>query len=212
MMSKAAESQADEVILDLEDAVVSDKKEVAREKIVDAIHKYDWFNTVIAVRINALDHPNAYRDLIEVVEGAGEHVDTIIVPKVQCSEDVYFVDTLLNQIEMANDIDNTVGIEVLIEEVKAIQQVDSIAAASDRLEALIFGYGDYSASQGIQLDVIGGCSDYPGDIWQYIRYVTIIAARVNGIDAIDGPYADFSNLEGYREQCIRSATLGFDGK
>jgi citrate lyase subunit beta/citryl-CoA lyase len=212
MMEKAAGSEADEVMLDLEDAVAPNAKKEARGKIVDAIHEIDWSGTLVAVRINGLDTRYAYGDLVEVVEGAGEEIDTIIVPKIQRAADVYLVDKLLGQIEDNNDIENELGIEVLIEETEAVQNVDEIAAASDRLEALIFGPGDYSAAQGVDLQSIGKGGDYPGDIWHYVRSSIVIAARSNGIDAIDGPYGNFSDPEGYREECIRSNTLGFVGK
>lgn len=211
-MRKAAASDADEVMLDLEDAVAPDEKEAARDRIVAAIHEFDWSDTLVAVRINGLDHPNAYGDLITVVEEAGEAIDTIIVPKVKRPEDVYVVDTLLDQIEAKAGVTTSVGVEVLIEEVEALQRVDRIAAASDRLEALIVGFADYAASQGVDLDGIGGEAGYPGDVWHYVRNRTVVAARVNGLDAIDGPYADISDPEGYREECVRSHTLGFVGK
>jgi citrate lyase subunit beta/citryl-CoA lyase len=215
MMEKAAASDADEVMLDLEDAVAPSEKEAARGKILEALETFDWSETVVAVRINDLGHPNAYRDLVEVVEGAGEHVDTIVVPKVKRAEDVYVVDTLLGQIEAATGIEEPIGIEVLIEEVEAMQNVDEIAAASDRLEALIFGPGDYSASQGVSIESIGGQAteeEYPGDVWHYARNRIVVAARSNGLDAIDGPFADFSDPDGYRNECVWSNTLGFVGK
>lgn len=212
MMEKSASSQADEVMLDLEDAVAPSEKEAARGQIVDALRDFDWSDKLLAVRINDLNHPNASKDLFKVVERAGEHVDTIVVPKVARAEDVYVVDTLLSQIEAAHDVGESIGIEVLIEEVEAIQKVDDIAAASPRLESLIFGFGDYSASQGMKLDSMGEESEYPGDVWHYVRNRTVIAARVNDLDAIDGPYGDFSNPEGYRKECRRSRTLGFVGK
>jgi citrate lyase subunit beta/citryl-CoA lyase len=212
MMHKTAASDADEVMLDLEDAVAPDEKEAARNRIVEAIHEFDWSDTLVAVRINGLDHPNAYGDLITVVEGAGEAIDTVIVPKVARPEDVYVVDTLLDQIEAKAGVTTPIGIEVLIEEVGALQRVDKIAAASDRLEALIVGFADYAASQGIDIDGIGGEAGYPGDIWHYVRNRTVVTARANGLDAIDGPYADISDPEGYREECVRSQTLGFVGK
>lgn len=212
MMCKSAASNADEVMLDLEDAVAPDEKEAARDWIVDAIHEFDWSDTLVAVRINGLDHPNAYGDLITVVEGAGEAIDTVIVPKVRRSEDVYVVETLLDQIEAKAGVATPIGIEVLIEEVEALQRVDEIAAASDRLEALIVGFADYAASQGVDIDGIGGEAGYPGDIWHYVRNRTVVAARANGLDAIDGPYADIADPEGYREECVRSHTLGFVGK
>ena len=215
MMEKAAESEADEVMLDLEDAVAPSEKKAARDKIVDAIHEFDWSDKVVAIRINDLDTPNAYGDLVTVVEGAGEHIDTIIVPKIKRSDDIYMVEKLLDQIEENEGIENTIGIETLIEETEALQNVDEIAATGDRLEALIFGPGDYSASQGVQLESIGAHGDegnYPGDIWHYVRNRIVVAARSNGLDAIDGPYGDFSDPEGYREECVRSFTLGFVGK
>ena len=214
MMEKAASSDADEVMLDLEDAVAPDKKKEARGKIVDAVHEYDWSGKVVAVRINDLDSPNAHGDLSEVVEGAGDEIDVIIVPKIKRAADVYMVDKLLHQMEGNFDIDNTIGIEVLIEEVEALQNVDEIAAASDRLESLIFGPGDYSASQGVDLENIGSAdeSQYPGDMWHYVRNRVVVAARANDIDAIDGPFSDFSDPEGYRTECVRSNTLGFVGK
>lgn len=214
-MEKAADSDADEVMLDLEDAVAPSEKEAARDKIVDALETFDWLETVVAVRINDLEHPNAYRDLIEVVEGAGEHIDTIVVPKVKRPEDVYVVDTLLGQLEAATGLDEAIGIEVLIEETQALQNVNEIAAASDRLESLILGHGDYSVSQGISVENIGGQAteaEYPGDIWHYARNRIVVAARSNGLDAIDGPYAAFSDLDGYRNACVWSNTLGFVGK
>lgn len=212
MMEKAAGSDADEVMLDLEDAVAPPEKVEARQKIVDAIHEFDWSGKTIAVRINDLDKPNAYGDLIEVVENAGEEVGTIIVPKIKRAADVYMVDKFLTQIEENNEISNTIGIEVLIEEVEAMQNVKEIAASSDRLESLIFGPGDYSASQGVSTQDIGGSEGYPGDIWHYARNQIVIAARANDIDAIDGPFGGIDDPEGYKRECERSRALGFVGK
>jgi len=212
MMEKAAASDADEVMLDLEDSVAPSKKNEARGTIVDAIDSFDWTDKIVAVRVNGPKTPNFYRDLIEVMEGAGELIDIIIVPKVKRPGDVYLVDTLLTGIEENCDLDSATGVEVLIEEVEALQRVDEIAAASDRLEALIFGFGDYSASQGVNLDEIDGEDGYPGDVWHYVRNKTVVAARVNGIDAIDGPFVDFADPDGYRRECRRSEMLGFVGK
>lgn len=215
MMEKAASSGADEVMLDLEDAVAPSEKKPSREKIASAIHELDWGDKVVSVRINDLDTPNAYGDLVEVVEEAGEHIDTIIVPKIKRADDIYMVEKLLDQIEENKGIENTIGIETLIEETEALQNVDEIAATGDRLEALIFGPGDYSASQGVQQKSIGDHGEegsYPGDIWHYVRNRVVVAARSNGLDAIDGPYGDFSDPDGYREECVRSFTLGFVGK
>ena len=214
MMEKAASSDADEVMLDLEDAVAPSEKKDARGKIVEAVHDLDWTGKVVAVRINDLDTRYAYGDLVEVVSGAGEEIDVIIVPKIKVAADVYMVDKLLGQIEANEGIENTIGIEVLIEETEALQHVDEIAASSDRLESLIFGPGDYSAAQGVNLDSIGSGDEglYPGDVWHYVRNRIVVAARSNDIDAVDGPFGDFSDPEGYREECVRSNTLGFVGK
>ena len=213
MMAKAAESAADEVMLDLEDAVAPDAKKPARGKIVDAVHDLDWSGKTIAVRINGLDTRWAYGDLLEVVEGAGEAIDVVIVPKIERAADVYAVETILGSLEADLGIEEEIGIEVLIEETEAMQRVDDIAAASDRLESLIFGPGDYSAAQGVDVDAVGGeDSDYPGDLWHYARNRIVVAARSNDLDAIDGPFADFGDPEGYRRECNRSRALGFVGK
>lgn len=213
MMEKAAASEADEVMLDLEDAVAPDEKKEARKKIVDAINGFDWTGTVVAVRINGLDTRYAYGDLIEVVEGAGEGLDAIIVPKIKDADDVNWVDTFLDQLEENLGIETPIDLEVLIEETEAVQNVDAIAASSSRLESLIFGPGDYAASQGINLEIIGADDrPDPADVWLYPRNRIVVAARSNGLDAIDGPFADFSDPEGYRQACEWSKALGFVGK
>lgn len=215
MMGKAADSAADEVMLDLEDSVAQPEKIGARETIVAAIDEFDWSGKLISVRVNNLDHANNHGDLSAVVEGAGNEIDTITVPKIERAADVYFVDKLLGQLEAKADIDQPIGLEVLIEETSAVQNVDAIAAASGRLEALVFGPADYAASQGVSLRSIGSHSDegaYPGDVWQYVRNRIVIAARSNGLAAIDGPFGDFSDAEGYREEALRARTLGFVGK
>lgn len=215
MMEKAAGSAADEVMLDLEDAVAPSEKIAARGKIVDALYDFDWSGKTVAVRINGVDHPNCHGDVIDVVGEAGDLIDVIIVPKVKRAEDVHFVATLLTQVEVGHDVDESLGIEVLIEETEAVQNVAEIAASSDRLEALIFGPGDYSASQGVPLERVEDHDDgagYPGDVWHHVRGEIVIAARSNGLDAIDGPYSDFSNPEGYRIECERADVLGYVGK
>lgn len=213
MMAKAAESRADHVFLDLEDAVAPSAKKQARGQIVIALKNLDWSHKTRCVRINDLETPYAYGDIIEVVQGAGEHLDTLMIPKVKRGRDVWWVHTLLDQLEQdLNLVRGRIGIEVLIEEVEAMINVEEIAASSPRLEALIFGMGDYSASQGIELRSVGGGADYPGDLWHYARNKMIIAARAAGIDPIDGPYADFRDEAGYREECRRGRILGCVGK
>lgn len=212
MVAKAAAMNVDFVFLDLEDAVAPSEKRPARKKIVDALNSLDWGKKTRCVRVNDLTTEYAYEDIIEVVEGARENLDIIMLPKAMSAADVQFVDKLLNMMEKKLGLKKRIGIEVLIEEVEAMMNVEEIAAASPRLEALIFGMGDYSASQGVSLKDIGGESGYPGDIWHYQRQRMTIAARANGIDAVDGPYADFRNPDAYREECRRAMILGMVGK
>lgn len=213
MIAKAAASDADLVFLDLEDAVAPSEKVPARAKIIEGLKTLDWGRKTRAVRINGLDTEWAYEDVIQVVEQAGEYVDIIIVPKVKSTSDVLWVDTLLTQIEKKTRLQKRIGLEVLIEEVEAMINAEAIARSTPRLEALIFGPGDYSASQGVRQNAAGGTSsDYPGDVWHYARNKVVIAARAAGIDAIDGPFANFRDAEGYRRECTRAATLGFVGK
>lgn len=213
MMAKAAASAADFVFLDLEDAVAPSEKVGARAKIVTALKTLDWGRKTRAMRMNNVETEWAFEDVIHVVEEAGESLDIIIIPKVKSAEDVRWVDTLLSQIERKLKRERRIGLEVLVEEVEAMINVDSIAKATPRLEALIFGPGDYSASQGVRLDAVGGITnDYPGDVWHYARNRVVIAARAAGIDAVDGPFADFRDADGYRRECTRASVLGFSGK
>jgi citrate lyase subunit beta/citryl-CoA lyase len=212
MMAKAATSAADLVFLDLEDSVAPKEKEAARAKIVNALKTHDWGKKTRAVRINNLQTEYAYRDIIEVVEAAHEFIDLLIVPKIKTAKDVWWVDVLLTQIETRLGAKKRIGIEVLIEEVEAMINAEEIARASPRLEALIFGPGDYSASQGVDVKSIGEGVEYPGDIWHYARNKVIIAARAAGIDMIDGPFAAFKDPDGFRRECIRARTLGAVGK
>lgn len=212
MMHKAAALDLDFVFLDLEDAVAPSEKRPSRARIVAALNGLDWGRTVRCVRINDLTTEYAYEDIIEVVEGAGRNLDVIMLPKAMSAADVQFVDKLLTMMEKKLGLQRRIGIDVLIEEVEAMLQVEEIAASSPRLECLIFGMGDYSASQGISLKDIGGASGYPGDIWHYQRQKLTIAARAHRIDAVDGPYADFRSPEAYREECRRAMILGMVGK
>jgi citrate lyase subunit beta / citryl-CoA lyase len=212
MMAKAAASAADHVFLDLEDAVAPSAKVEARGKIVTALRTLSWGRKTRCVRINDLSTKYAYEDIIAVVAGAGEHLDTLMVPKVLSGKDVYFVATLLNQIEQKLGLKRQIGIEVLIEEVQALEHVEEICKAHPRLECVIFGMGDYSASQGIDIRSVGGQSPYPGDIWHYPRFRMVMAARSAGIDPVDGPYANFRNPEVFREECRRAMILGCVGK
>lgn len=212
MMRKASESTSDHVFLDLEDAVAPAKKKGARAQIVTALKAFDWTGKTRCVRINDLRTRWAYEDIIEVVRGAGTHLDTIMIPKVQDVRDVHFVETLLEQLELDLGLPHPIGIEALIEDVHGMKNVERIAECSPRLECLIFGMGDYSASQKMDPRCIAGPTGYPGDVWQYGRYKLLIAARCNGLDPVDGPITDFRNEAFYVEEARRALILGFTGK
>jgi citrate lyase subunit beta / citryl-CoA lyase len=217
MIAKAAASDADLAFLDLEDAVAPAEKAGARKHIIAGLNDLDWGDTVRAYRINSVHTPWCHDDIIEVVTGAGANIEVIIVPKIKGPRDVWFVDDLLTQLEHKLGLEiGRIGIEVLIEEVEALDSVRQIAGCSPRLEALILGVGDLSASQGMRLGHIGVTEDealtYPGDIWHYARNQIIVAARSAGIDAIDGPYANFANPKGYEQSAATFAMLGGVGK
>lgn len=213
MIEKAVASTADLVFLDLEDSVAPNEKVAARSNVIKAFKTLDWGKKTRAYRINDLETEYAYQDIISVVEEAGEYIDVIIVPKVKSAKDVWWVDVLLTQIEKRLKLPHRIGLEVLIEEVEAIVNIEEIALSSPRLEALIFGPGDYSASQGMNSRVIEGeLADYPGDPWHYVRNRIAIAAHLAHVDAIDGAYADFKNPAGYRRESTRARILGFSGK
>lgn len=213
MIEKAAVSAADLVFLDLEDAVAPGEKVSARDKVIEALLTLDWGKKTRAIRINGLETEYAYQDIIQIVEKVGARLNIIIVPKVKSARDVWWVDVLLSQIERRLELKRPIGLEVLIEEVEAMTNVEDIARSSPRLEAIIFGPGDYSASQGIKSEAaMGDSTVYPGDIWHYARNKVIIAARAAGVDAVDGPYIAFNNPNGFRRECLRASTLGAVGK
>jgi citrate lyase subunit beta/citryl-CoA lyase len=212
MIQKASESKADHVFLDLEDAVAPSQKRDARKKIIQGLKDLNWTGKTRCVRINDLTTEYAYEDIIEIVEGAGEHLDTIMMTKVQTVSDVLFADKLLHQIEKKLKMKRKIGLEALIEEVEGMQNVDAIAACTPRLECLVFGMGDFSASMGVTNKNVGDSAGYPGDVWHYARFRLVMACRAAGIDPVDGPFADFKNPAAYREECQRSMILGCVGK
>ena len=213
MLAKAAASDADLVFCDLEDAVAPAAKEGARSTVAAALRELDWGDKTVAVRVNGVHTEWCHDDVIQVVTEGGPRLDVLIVPKVKAPRDVWFVESLLDHLESKLGIGKRIGIEVLIEETEALARVEEIAACSTRLEALILGVGDLSASQGIRVGHIGEAADrYPGDMWHYARNRMIVAARANGIDAIDGPYASFGDPDGYRREAGWAATLGCVGK
>lgn len=213
MCEKSARSGADLVFLDLEDACAPVVKEQARSIAVGALTGLDWGRTVRAVRINGLDTQWCYGDIIEVVTGAREALDVIIVPKARSGRDVWWVDVLLTQLETKLGLDQRIGLEVLIEEAEGLANAVEIARSSDRLEAIIFGAGDLSASLRARVDGnFDPVSEYPGDFWHFARVQVVTAARVAGIDAIDAPYPAYQDPDGYRRAATHASLLGFDGK
>jgi citrate lyase subunit beta/citryl-CoA lyase len=208
MLQKAAASAADHVFCDLEDAVAPNAKVEARSKTCWALNNLDWGKKTRCVRINDVTTEWCHGDLIEVIEKAGNSVDTIMLTKPYTAADVIFVDRMLTQLEKKLRLQRRIGIEVLIEEVQALQNVEAISTCSDRVECLIFGMGDYSASQGI--DIFG--AQYPGDIFHFARFRITMAARAAGIDAVDGPFGDFKDDAGYRAEAQRARSLGMVGK
>lgn len=212
MLAKAASIEVDYIFIDLEDAVAPNRKDAARRNAVAAVRDIRFRAPTIAVRINDLSTPWAFEDVTALVECCGARLDVIVVPKVLGPQDVNFVDRLLSMLERRHNVPRPIGIEVLVEEIQALDQVEKIAASSPRLEALIFGMGDYARSQGMPVSNVGETDDYPGDLYHYHRNRVAIAARTNGLDAVDGPYADFRNPVKYREEARRAALLGFVGK
>jgi citrate lyase subunit beta / citryl-CoA lyase len=213
MLAKAPGLGADMVFLDLEDAVAPLEKPGARAKVVKAINEQDWGDTVLCVRVNAWDTEWTYRDVIEVVEGAGERLDELMLPKVQSPGEVQALDMLLTQIEKVTGRQSRVGIEAQIETARGIINVEEICAASDRLETIILGPVDMSASMEMP-SLAGGLliPDYPGDYFHYVFVKILMAGRANGLQVIDGPYVKVRDPEGFREFSTRSQILGYDGK
>jgi malyl-CoA/(S)-citramalyl-CoA lyase len=215
MFAKALNSDADYVFLDLEDAVAPAEKIGARAHAIAGLRDHDWRGRgkTVSLRINGLDTHYMYRDVIEVVEAAGERLDTILIPKVGVPADVYMVDALLTQIEEAKGFTKRIGLEVLIETALGMANVETIAQSSRRLEAMHFGVADYAASVRARTVSIGGLNpDYPGDQWHAAISRMVVACRAYGLRAIDGPFGDFKDPDGYRAACRRGAALGIEGK
>ncbi|MEQ8233134.1 MAG: CoA ester lyase [Gammaproteobacteria bacterium] len=215
LFEKALTSAADYVFLDCEDAVAPGDKAQARRNIIAALNELDWrgHGKTVSVRINGLDTHYMYRDVVDIVEQAGSRVDTLLVPKVGTPGDLYLVDCLLTQIEDAMGITHRIGLEALVETALGMANVEAIAQASARLEALHFGVADFAASCRARTVVIGGLNpDYPGDQWHASLQRMLVACRAYGLRAIDGPFGDFNDAEGYRAAARRAAALGFEGK
>ncbi len=213
MLGKAQGLPADQVFLDLEDAVAPGAKEDARKNIVAALNEGDWAGKTRVVRVNDLTTKWTYRDVIEVVEGAGPNLDAIMLPKVQNAAQVQWLDMLLTQIEATLGFDRPIGIEAQIENAQGLINVDEIAFASDRIETIIFGPADFMASINMPSLVVGALNpDYPADPFHYVLMRILMAARAKGVQAIDGPFLQIKDVAGFTAVAKRSAALGFDGK
>ncbi|HEY7358798.1 MAG TPA: CoA ester lyase [Ktedonobacterales bacterium] len=216
MIQKAAQSAADAVCLDLEDSVAPDQKEASRANVIQALHSLDFGGRARMLRINALDTPFAYRDVIEIVEAAGAQFDLIMLPKTRDASDVRFLDTLLAQIELRQHLTRPIGIEAQIETASGFLWLREIAQSAPRLEALIFGPGDYAASLHMPLANIGEPDEhdalYPGHRWHAVMHAIVAAARANNLRCMDGPYADFKDQAGFERSCKIALAMGFDGK
>jgi malyl-CoA/(S)-citramalyl-CoA lyase len=222
LFAKMAASEADVINLDLEDSVAPDDKATARANIIGAIQDVDWGSKTLSVRINGLDTPYWYRDVVELLEADTPRLDIIMIPKVGCAADIYAVDALVTAIETAKGRTKPVGFEVIIESAAGIAHVEEIAAASPRMQAMSLGAADFAASMGMQTTGIGGTQEayymlhegakYWSDPWHWAQTAIVAACRTHGVLPVDGPFGDFSDDEGYRAQARRSATLGMVGK
>ena len=229
-MEKATTLGADVVFLDLEDAVPPQDKDRARANVIEALRTLDWSGTAVSVRVNGLDTHWCYRDVVEVVEQAGDVLDTVLVPKVGSPEDVAFVATLLDQIEQRNGWEpGRIGIHILIETARGMAGVEAISRARpDRLEAMVFGVADYAASVRARTTNIGGANpDYAvltdpdaegrreqhwGDQWHFAISRMVAACRAEGLRPIDGTFGDYRDVDGYNSAARRAAAMGCEGK
>jgi len=216
MIQKAAASAADAVCIDLEDSVTLAEKASSRANVIRALKEIDFGRRVRMFRINALDTPFAYRDLVEVVEAAGDRLDVVMIPKAGSARDVEFVDTLLTQIEANIRLTRPIGLEAQIETASGFLNAAEIAGASPRLESLIFGAGDYAASMRMPSSAIGEADEhdeiYPGHRWHAVMHTIVAAARANDLRCLDGPYAGYTDAAGLARACQIALAMGFDGK
>ncbi|MGH9020618.1 MAG: HpcH/HpaI aldolase/citrate lyase family protein [Acidimicrobiales bacterium] len=213
-LAKAPTATADMTFLDLEDSVAPVEKPAARAKVVAAIRDQSWDERVLCVRVNAWDTPWTYLDVIEVVGGAGERLDEVMLPKVETAAQVVALDLLLTQVERQVGLPvGHVGIEAQIETARGLINVDEICAASPRLETIIFGPADFAAS--IEMPVLTGgvaIPEYPGDHFHYVFMRILMAGRANGLQVIDGPFLRVRELDELRDFAQRTRLLGYDGK
>lgn len=222
LFPKMAKSDADVINLDLEDSVAPDDKGQARRNIVQAIGDVDWGDKTLSVRINGLDTPYWYRDVVDLLEQASDRLDQIMIPKAGNASDIYAVDALVTAVEKAKGRKKPIKFEVIIESAAGICHVEEIAAASPRMEAISLGAADFAASMGMATTGIGGTQEsyymhhggqkYWSDPWHWAQAKIVAACRTHGVLPVDGPFGDFSDSEGFKAQALRSATLGMVGK
>ena len=212
-IEKALTLDVDHIFLDLEDAVAPIAKPEARQNVIKAFNEMDWGEKVRCFRMNGIDSHWAIEDLMTVIPAAGKNIDTLVIPKVKYARDVHFVETMLTLLEEKHGIEHKIGFEILIEEVEGIHNIHEICEASDRIESLMFGVGDYTRAQGVDpRDAFGTPRYYPGDIWYHQRSTLAVAARVAGVDYVDGPWAMINDMDGYQLECRKVKTLGGVGK
>lgn len=222
LFEKMAASAADVINIDLEDSVSPNDKDLARKQTIQAINDVDWSKKYLSVRINGLDTGWWYRDVVDLLEQAGDRLDQIMIPKVGCAADVYAVDALVTGVERAMGRTKPITFEVIIESAAGIAHVEEIAAASPRLQAMSLGAADFAASMGMATTGIGGTQEnyymlhegtrHWADPWHWAQTAIVAACRTHGLLPVDGPFGDFSDEEGFRAQALRSATLGMVGK
>jgi citrate lyase beta subunit len=216
LVPKAAASETDAVCIDLEDSVPPAEKQTSRQNVIRAFAELDFGSRVRIMRMNGLDTPYAYRDLIDIVERVGDRLDLVMVPKVGSAYDVSFVSTLLSQIEMNRGFTRKIGLAIQIETAAGYLNIREIAQASSRIEWLIFGQGDFAASMRMPAADIGTMDEhdriYPGHRWHGVMQTIVAAARANGLVCLDGPYAAFHDRTGFEHACKIARALGFDGK
>ena len=217
MVQRGPSLGADLFFLDLEDAVAPNEKASSRENVIRALKELNWGGRPTFYRMNSLDTPYFYRDVIEVVEEAGDLLDMILVPKVECPEDLHALDILLTSVELNTGLQRgKIKLEAQIESASGLINVEAIARATERLEALVLGPGDYAASVRMPQTSIGTMDEwdevYPGHRFHYAMHRVVIAARAAGLRAVDGPVADYRDEEGLRKSCLVARSLGFDGK
>ena len=222
LFEKMAASAADVINLDLEDSVAPSDKDSARKNVIEAINDIDWGNKTLSVRLNGLDSPYWYRDVVDILEQAGDRIDQFMIPKVGNGADIYAVDALVTAIEVAKGRKKRINFEVIIESAAGLSHIEEIAASSPRMQAMSLGAADFAASMGMQTTGIGGTQEnyymhhegqkYWSDPWHWVQTAIVAACRTHGLLPVDGPFGDFSDEEGFRAQARRSSTLGMVGK